>query len=193
MGMSATTCPSQVNEAAGHCGGVTTRFVTGCSVRYRLPMLPLAVTLMSARSVQSWEMYLPAKSATMHSRRFNSYVCIVFKEHGQSRRARYYADASNSCPACLRRCPTRTQLIRHMYNAKKCSAYPDHCVAVPVEEVARLDAEETARILRVAKASAYESCKHRRLGNVRGPLLQVFKDCYKGRPIFKVEDISGMG
>ena len=116
-----------------------------------------------------------------------------FKEHGQSRQARYYADASNSCPACLRRYPTRTQLIRHMYNAKKCSAYPDHCVAVPVEEVARLDAEETARILRVAKASAYESCRPRRLENVRGPLLQVFKDCYKGRPIFKVEDISGMG
>ena len=106
----------------------------------------------------------------------------MFREHGISREARRYISSFNDCLACLRRFPTRTQAIRHVYGSRKCSQYPDFCTEVPAEEVTRLDTDETKRLQRVAATSAHESCTVRCMENLCGPLLEVFQHCFKGRP-----------
>ena len=119
-----------------------------------------------------------------------TYVCTspqqlalhAFKAHGVVRTARKFLDASNTCPACHRRYPTRTQALRHMSGATKCASYSTVCEEAQQTEVERLDAAETERLQKVAASGVADCCALRSLCTLAGPLLECFEQCYKGRP-----------
>lgn len=119
-----------------------------------------------------------------------TYVCTApqqlglhaFKAHGIVRTARRLLDAGNTCPACFRRYPTRTQTLRHMSGSAKCASYSLECEEVSQAEVKRLDAAETERLEKVAMSGVNDCCALRSLPTRAGPLLELFEQCYKGRP-----------
>lgn len=119
-----------------------------------------------------------------------TYVCTspqqlalhAFKAHGVVRTARKLLDSSNTCPACHRRYPTRTQALRHMSGSTKCASYSTVCEEVQQMEVERLDAAETERLQKVAASGVSDCCALRSLSTLAGPLLECFEPCYKGRP-----------
>ena len=69
-----------------------------------------------------------------------------FSKHGTIRLARHYIDDNNSCPACLRRHPYRTQAARHLHNSKRCSAYGVYCDVLPADVVDALHRQEAVRM-----------------------------------------------
>ena len=118
------------------------------------------------------------------------YVCLspqqlrlhAFKVHGVVRVARRFLDPTNTCPACFRRYPTRTQALRPMSCSEKCARYTEVCEEVDPDEVMILDDAENSRLRQLANSGATDCCALRSLPTLQGPLIHAFKDCYKGRP-----------
>ena len=107
----------------------------------------------------------------------------MFKSHGTIRVARKYVDDRNSCPACLRACPTRTQALRHLYNSKKCSSYALHCDPIDDDLRVALDEAEARRLKQFRADGGYDCCALRSSDNIPGPLIYEYRMCYAGRPI----------
>ena len=112
----------------------------------------------------------------------------AFSAHREGRIARRYVGPLNSCPACQRRYPSRTQAIRHMCSSKKCASFPIYCQELPTDEVEALDEAETAVVREALASGVKDCCALKSLPTVLGPLPEAFIACYKGRPKYPLEE-----
>ena len=90
------------------------------------------------------------------------------KHHGIIRQARRFVGALNSCPACLRRYPTRTQAIRHVTNYTHCAGYDDFAEEMTDEVIHNLEVAENSRIQALLKSGGFSCSARRSLPNVVG-------------------------
>ena len=69
----------------------------------------------------------------------------ALKAHGHIKAARQYATQLHSCPTCLRRYPTRLQVLRHMSSSTKRATYPDNVDALSDDEIQKIEADDYVR------------------------------------------------